>query len=149
MVAVSIVRQTTLAMEIRMWFRSWFAFPKTGSPWRRTSRTPRNRPAARVCPHLEVLEDRTLLSTVIGVTFDDGSGRLPELSVLSYSEGATGSPSATPSLQDFTLKLDPGSAEPALWGHLTAGKHLDSATIRVSKLVAGEEVQYLTYILSN
>src|SRR4029077_14360394 len=68
--------------------------------------------STRITPPLTFVED--------GVTLHGSD-------LSSYSWGATGSPSGTPSLKDFTLLLDPGSAEPGLWGHLTVGKHLDSA----------------------
>jgi len=108
---------------------------------------------------LEVLEDRTLLSTALGVTFDEGSGPLPELPLLSYSWGAsnssklgstgTGGGEGKTSLQNFTLTLAPTSAEPGLWGHLAAGKHLNSATIHVRKASADLETEYVTYTLTN
>jgi type VI protein secretion system component Hcp len=117
----------------------------------------------RWAPRLEVLEDRTLLSTSLGVTFDTGSGPLPELPVLSYSWGATnpttvgsagtgsGAGASKPSLQNFTLTLAPTSAEPGLWGHLTVGSHLNSATIDVSQVSPNGSVgvEYLSYTLTD
>jgi len=108
---------------------------------------------------LEVLEDRTLLSTALGVTFDEGSGPLPELPILSFSWGATnpttlgstgtGGGESKASLQDFTLRMAPSSVEPGLWGHLAAGKHLNSAAIHVRKSSGDLETEYVSYTLTN
>ena len=52
-------------------------------------------------------------------------------------------------MQNFTLTLAPTSAEPGLWGHLAAGKHLNSATIHVRKASGDLETEYVTYTLTN
>src|SRR5262249_18638040 len=80
--------------------------------------------------------------------FDDGAGALPELPVQSYSWAAANPGAALPSLHDFTLTLAPGGIEPGLWGHLAAGRHLNSATVNVRKLLGGEEGTYPSYALS-
>src|SRR5437879_6325163 len=59
---------------------------------RAIARPPRSRRRTQL--RLEVLEDRTLLSAALGVTFDEGGGPLPELAALSYSWGATNPPAA-------------------------------------------------------
>ncbi len=71
-VAVAIIEQTTLVKETTMWFRSlldsWLA---------RSSRSPvsRIRRMPNVRPRLEILEDRTLLSTyTVNALTDTGTG---------------------------------------------------------------------------
>ena len=128
-----------------MTFRSW-----TRMLFGRKTRPIVTRPRARQRARLSVegLEDRTLLSTTLGVTFDDGRGPVAELAVQSYSWGAACPPaSGSSSLQDFTLTLAPGSVEPGLWGHLAVGSHLNSATIHVRQVGGSTATEYLTYTL--
>jgi type VI protein secretion system component Hcp len=130
-------------MILRSWLRTLF-----GRKTRPIVARPRARWRAR--PSLEVLEDRTLLSTTLGVTFDDGNGPLAELAVQSYSWGAARpSASGSPSVQNFTLALAPGNVESGLWGHLAAGSHLNSATIHVRQAQGGTATEYLTYTLKD
>jgi type VI protein secretion system component Hcp len=93
---------------------------------------------------LEVLEDRTVFSTALGITFDAGAGPLPELAIQSYSWGAQGG--TIPRVQDFTMTLAPGSVEPGLWGHLAANTHVNSAVIHVRN---GGGLEYATYTLTD
>jgi type VI protein secretion system component Hcp len=87
----------------------------------------------------------------VGLTFVEGGVTLPELAVSSYSWSAVNPTQTVPNLRDFTLTLDPGVVEPGLWGHLAAGIHLDSATIRVRKPTGSPNsgTAYITYILSD
>src|SRR5579872_6048793 len=92
----------------------------------------------------------------MGLSFINGGVTEPELTVDSYSWGATG-PAAggsagaarsLPSLQNFTLTLDPTSAEPALWSYLTTGKDLDAAVLHVRNSDANN-TDDLTYTLKD
>lgn len=106
-------------MTTRSWFRRLFTRPGT----RTIRKVPR-----RTRLNLEQLEDR-LTPSSLGLTFDDGSGNVDELPLLSYSWGVV-NPSAgtgTASLQNFRLTLAPTSAEPGLWGHLAVGSQHPAA----------------------
>jgi type VI protein secretion system component Hcp len=92
----------------------------------------------------------------VGVTFVDGGVTENELAVESYSFGAsnasalgTGAGAGKASLQVFSLTLAPTSVGPGLWGHLTAGNLLNSATVQVRQLLNGMETTYITYTLTD
>jgi probable HAF family extracellular repeat protein len=136
----------------RTWLHSLFARSSRVAPVRR--RRPRPHEAVRgqkprTKLWVEILEDRTLLSTSVGLTLVDSGVTLPELTVSSYSWGATNPSGAKPSVQDLSLTLKPNAVEPGLWGHMVAGNHLSSATLHVSKDVNGVATEYITYTLTN
>jgi type VI protein secretion system component Hcp len=90
-------------------------------------------------------------SPSVGLAFVVGGGTLPELSVASYSWGATnpGGSGNTAKLQSFTVTLAPTSAEPGLWRLLVSGAERISATIRVRSSTGNSPVEYLTYTLTD
>src|SRR5262245_44541933 len=104
-------------------------------------------------PRLEVLEDRTLLSLSMGVTFDNGSGVVGgEIEVRSFSWGATNSAMALPKLQDFQMVLASGQFEPQVWGTLATGTHFSQVVLHVRGFTpsgSGSFVEYLTYKFNN
>lgn len=83
-----------------------------------------------------------------GVTFDSG-----ELAVQSYSWGEATTVSTTgggggvgkATLQDFTLNLQPGTADPTFLADAASGKHIQTVVVHVRK----NGLEYLTYTLSD
>jgi type VI protein secretion system component Hcp len=114
-------------------------FPVQSRRQRRGLRKPQE---PRVRPGIEILEDRTVPAFALGVTFDAGSGPLPELPLEGYSWGV----GSGHSVQEFSLSLPGPDVEPGLWGFLAANALLDTATIHVRN-PAGFE--YITYTLDN
>ena len=98
-------------MAARSWIRRLF-----GRKTRPTVVRPRVRHRVRLS--LEGLEDRTLLSTTLGVTFDDGSGPLAELAVQRE--------------QDYPMCLDINARLLARRGQYAAAESLLSIGVRLS-----------------
>src|SRR5262249_52022713 len=89
-------------------------------------------------------------ATPPALVFVEDSVALKGSDITSYTWGATNPDVFHASLQDFTITLPPGIAEPGLWGRLAVGKHLKTATIQLSKVSAlGKPHVYTTYTLTN
>src|SRR5262249_54400775 len=89
-------------------------------------------------------------ATPPALVFVEDSVALKGSDITSYTWGATNPDVFHASLQDFTITLTPGIAEPGLWGRLAVGKHLKTATIQLSKVSAlGKPHVYTTYTLTN
>src|SRR5207253_658045 len=67
------------------------------------------------------LAGETVGTPDIGLSFVEGGATLREIEASSYSWGAANPAGSTPSLQDLTLALAPGSVEPGRSSRLAPG----------------------------
>jgi type VI protein secretion system component Hcp len=83
----------------------------------------------------------------MGATFDTGSGVIGgEIPVTSFGWNGQSSATARASVSDFQLVLDPGSAEPDVWGVIVSNRIFSQVVLHVRN---GAGTEYLTYKFDN
>ena len=84
-------------------------------------------------------------SEPLGAVFTTGGNEIP---AVSYSWGAN-STAGKATMSSFQLVLDPGSAEPDLWGVLASGALIAQVSIYARNDSASTPFQYLAFTLTN
>ena len=82
----------------------------------------------------------------MGVTFTTASGTSNEIPVESYKWNVQSTGASVPSLADFELVLDPGAAEPDVWGVMASQVSFSQVVLHIRN---ADGAEYQTYKLGN